>query len=148
MKKKGRPVGWRKNMHSREAQGLAPKTSGSSGTKSKVSVPRPEGQLQEPKYQVYQCKWLSCDAQLHSLDVLKKHVLKVHGKTDLGEEYLCMWRGCADMSDGQHATFEKMPDWLGHVDKERLQPVAWQLGDGPRGGLSGKLVADVKSTCI
>jgi hypothetical protein len=134
IKKKGRPVGWRKDVHSREAQGLTPKKSQSSGTKAKASVPRQEQQLQEPKYQVYKCHWTDCDAQLHSLDVLKKHVLKVHGKSDEENQYPCLWRGCAD----NDTTFEDIPTWLGHVDKEHLQPVAWQLGDGPRGGLSGK----------
>ena len=134
IKTKGRPVGWRKSVHSREAQGLTPKKSQSSGTKAKTSAPRPERQLQEPKYQVYKCRWTDCDAQLHSLDVLKKHVLKVHGKSDEENQYPCLWRGCADKDE----TFEDIPTWLGHVDKEHLQPVAWQLGDGPRGGLSGK----------
>jgi hypothetical protein len=132
IKTKGRPVGWRKNVHSREAQGLTPAKSQSS-TKAKASAPRPEQQLQEPKYQVYKCRWTDCDAQLHSLDVLKKHVLKVHGKSNEENQYPCLWRGCADKDE----TFEDIPAWLGHVDKEHLQPVAWKLGDGPRGGLSG-----------
>jgi hypothetical protein len=132
IKTKGRPVGWRKNVHSREAQGLTPAKSQSS-TKAKTSAPRPVQQLQEPKYQVYKCRWTDCDAQLHSLDVLKKHVLKVHGKSDEENQYPCLWRGCADKDE----TFEDIPAWLGHVDKEHLQPVAWKLGDGPRGGLSG-----------
>jgi len=136
IKTKGRPVGWRKSVHSREAQGLTPKKSQSSGTKAKTSAPRPEQQLQEPKYQVYKCRWTECDAQLHSLDVLKKHVLKVHGKADEEDQYPCLWRGCAD----NDTTFEDIPAWLGHVDKEHLQPVAWRLGDGPRGGLSGKSI--------
>ena len=134
IKTKGRPVGWRKDVHSREAQGLTPKKSQSSNTKTKTSASRPVRQLQEPKYQVYNCRWSDCDAQLHSLDVLKKHVLKVHGKSDEENQYPCLWRGCADSEE----TFDDIPTWLGHVDKEHLQPVAWQLGDGPRGGLSGK----------
>jgi len=134
IKTKGRPVGWRKDVHSRAAQGLPPKQPGSSSTKLKTSASRPERQLQEPKYHVYKCRWSECDAELHSLDNLKKHVLKVHGKSDEENQYLCLWRGCADKDD----TFEDIPTWLGHVDKEHLQPVAWQLGDGPRGGLSGK----------
>jgi hypothetical protein len=136
IKTKGRPVGWRKNVHSREAQGLTPAKSQSSSSKAKTSAPRPEQQLQEPKYQVYKCRWTDCDAQLHSLDVLKKHVLKVHGKSDDENQYPCLWRGCADKDE----TFEDIPTWLVHVDKEHLQPVAWKLGDGPRGGLSGESI--------
>lgn len=138
VKKKGRPLGWRKNVHSREAQGLSPKKSAS---KPKPSIARPESRLQEPKYQVYKCHWLDCDAELHSLEVLKKHVTKVHGRPDTGDQYCCMWRGC-DLNTASSA-FKDISTWLSHVDKEHLQAVAWQLGDGPRGGLSGELLATV-----
>lgn len=138
VKKKGRPVGWRKNVHSREAQGLSPKKSAS---KPKTSITRPERQLQEPKYQVYKCHWFDCGAELHSLEVLKKHVTKVHGRPDTGDQYRCMWRGC-DLNTASSA-FKDISPWLSHVDKEHLQAVAWRLGDGPRGGLSGELLADV-----
>lgn len=139
IKKKGRPVGWRKNVHSREAQGLSPKKSASA--KPKPSTGRLESQLQEPKYQVYRCQWLDCGAELHSLDVLKKHATKLHGRPDAGDQFRCMWRGC-DMNTAA-SSFEDISAWLSHVDKEHLQAVAWRLGDGPRGGLSGELLADV-----
>jgi hypothetical protein len=135
IKKKGRPVGWRKNVHSREAAGLTPKKSLSA--KSKPATARPESQLQEPKYQVYRCKWEECGAELHSLEVLKKHVTKIHGRPNTGDEYHCMWQGCDSAP-----SFKDISDWLGHVDKEHMQPVAWKLGDGPRGGLSGELLFD------
>jgi hypothetical protein len=135
IKTKGRPKGWRKSVHSREAQGLSPKKFQSSGTKAKTPAQR-QLQLQEPKYQIYKCRWTDCDAQLHSMDVLKKHVLKVHGKSDEQHQYPCLWRGCADKDE----IFDDIPTWLGHVDKEHLQPIAWKLGDGPRGGLSGKFI--------
>lgn len=130
VKTKGRPKGWRKAVHSREAQGLTPKKSGSSGTNPKPKAS--PAQLQEPKYQVYACCWSGCKAELHSLEVLKKHVIKVHGRPGVEERFHCQWRGC-DESE----SFEDIADWLAHVDKEHFQPVAWKLGDGPRGGLSG-----------
>lgn len=135
IKKKGRPVGWRKSVHSREAQGLTPKKSLT--TKPKTSTSRPESQLQEPKYQVYKCHWLDCDAQLHSLEVLKKHVTKVHDRQHAEDKYRCRWRGCSSNTDAAFP-FKDISGWLGHIDKEHLQPVAWKLGDGPRGGLSGE----------
>jgi hypothetical protein len=135
IKKKGRPVGWRKSIHSREAQGLSPKKSLSA--KPKLSTPRPEAPLQEPKYQVYKCHWLDCDAQLHSLEVLKKHVTRVHGQSDTEGEYRCRWRGCK-LNTEASTPFKEISAWLGHIDKEHLQAVAWRLGDGPRGGLSGE----------
>jgi hypothetical protein len=140
IKKKGRPVGWRKSVHSREAQGLTPKKFGNA--KPKPSSARPESQLQEPKYQVYKCHWRNCDAELHSLEVLKKHITRVHGGPDPDtKKYRCMWRDCN--LNIANSTFEVISDWLAHVDKEHLQAVAWRLGDGPRGGLSGELLADV-----
>jgi hypothetical protein len=48
-----------------------------------------------------------------------------------------MWQGCDSAP-----SFKDISDWLGHVDKEHMQPVAWKLGDGPRGGLSGELLFD------
>jgi hypothetical protein len=140
IKKKGRPVGWRKNVHSREAAGLTPKKSMSAKPKPsapKPSAPRPESELQEPKYQVYRCHWLHCDAQLHSLEVLKKHVTRVHGQPDSEYEYRCKWRGCR-LNTMEATQFEDISAWLAHIDKEHLQAVAWKLGDGPRGGLSGE----------
>ena len=135
IKKKGRPVGWRKSIHSREAQGLTPKKSLSA--KPKPSAPRAEIQLQEPKYQVYRCQWLDCDAQLHSLEVLKKHVTKVHGHPDVEGEYRCRWRGC-NLNTEASTPFKDISGWLAHIDRDHLQAVAWKLGDGPRGGLSGE----------
>jgi hypothetical protein len=135
IKKKGRPLGWRKNVHSREAAGLTPKKSLSA--KPKPAAPRPGSELQEPKYQVYRCHWLDCDAQLHSLEVLKKHVTKVHGRPEGEDEYRCKWRGCK-LNTEATTPFKDISVWLAHVDKEHLQAVAWKLGDGPRGGLSGE----------
>lgn len=154
IKKKGRPVGWRKSIHSREAQGLTPAKSGSWGSKAKAPTVKQNERLQEPAYQIYKCQWLDCSAELHSLEVLKKHVIKVHGRPDTDGSFHCLWKGCKEANkqaasgrpQSQSAEFEDIADWLLHVDKDHLQPVAWTLGDGPRGGLSGKLVADSSQT--
>lgn len=144
IKKKGRPVGWRKSVHSREAQGLTPAKPGtSSATKPKPNIAKKEARLQEPTYQVYKCRWLGCSAELHSLEVLKKHIIKIHGQASAQDTYPCLWQSCRAKSGGeQSATFDHIDDWLAHVDKDHLQPVAWKLGDGPRGGLSGESDAD------
>ncbi|KAM0717382.1 hypothetical protein Q7P37_007234 [Cladosporium fusiforme] len=139
VKKKGRPVGWRKSVHSREAQGLTPAKPGTSGSKSKAPAVKPNERLQEPTYQIYKCQWNDCSAELHSLEVLKKHVIKVHGRPNADSSFYCSWKGCE--ANGTTA-FEDIADWLFHVDKEHLQPVAWTLGDGPRGGLSEQLESE------
>lgn len=129
IKKRGRPVGWRKNIHSREAAGLAPAKSGSGYKPDRPPAAKQEQQLREPEYQVYKCEWADCRAELHSLDTLKKHIVKVHGKPEKGS-YSCLWSDCQASPE-----FGEIEDWMNHIDKEHLQPIAWKLGDGPRGGL-------------
>lgn len=128
-KKKGRPFGWRKSIHSREAQGLPPIThpSKAAGTLNRTKQTQ---QAPEPKYQIYACKWEKCKAELHNLDNLKKHILKVHEKKSNDGVWECAWQGCDD------GGFADMGEWMGHIDKAHLQPIAWKLGDGPRDGES------------
>ncbi|KAK5136628.1 hypothetical protein LTR08_002642 [Meristemomyces frigidus] len=151
VKTKGRPIGWRKNVHSRQAQGLAPAKPGSSKLRQSY---KPGGEiLKEPKYQVWMCKWEGCRAELHNLETLKKHVVKLHGKpTEEGGMYECLWQGCeaaTELAGGKGkgrasgvAEFASMEGWVGHVDQAHLQPVAWELGDGPRGGMSDHYATD------
>ena len=150
IKKKGRPVGWRKNIHSREAQGLAPAKPGAPRGPHRPAAAK---QLVEPKYQVFKCGWKKCPAELHNLDTLKKHVVKVHGKPNESRRFECHWIGCEESlhstprkgkgkavnEEGELvATFPALARWLEHVDAVHLLPVAWKQGDGPRGGTVGK----------
>ncbi|KAK6431387.1 hypothetical protein LTR95_012451 [Oleoguttula sp. CCFEE 5521] len=138
IKTKGRPKGWRKSVHSREAQGLPPAAAGSkplSGS-GRTSYRPPTQPLQEPEYQVYACKWVGCKAELHSLDTLRKHIVKWHGRPGEDDEYACLWTKCR-VSKGlsRPATFPDITPWVKHVEKEHLEPIAWRLGDGPKSGL-------------
>ncbi|CAK39996.1 hypothetical protein AnigIFM59636_006996 [Aspergillus niger] len=72
-------------------------------------------------YPVFACDWTNCQAQLHNLDGLKKHVFKVHVSQTLN----CAWRGCSFPDALPAAALFK------HVKKEHLEPIAWKLGDGP-----------------
>ncbi|KAF2723782.1 hypothetical protein K431DRAFT_282476 [Polychaeton citri CBS 116435] len=128
VKKKGRPVGWRKSIHSREAHGVTPLPPGQAAKGS--TAKQIARSLQEPHYQVYACQWRHCNAELHNLDNLKKHLIKMHGKMNSVEEYECLWQGCHDFA------FEDLELWLGHVNKQHLEPIAWKLGDGPKGGMT------------
>ena len=145
-KKKGRPFGWRKNVHSREAQGLpkaAPFVPKGPGRPPKVSTPSKQQQEQvlQPHYQVYRCEWAGCKSELHNLDNLKKHLVKLHGRKNAGEgedgEFVCLWEDCAvaKRQGGKVARFAEIEGWVDHVEKEHLQPLKWALGDGPRGGV-------------
>ena len=145
VKKKGRPVGWRKHIHSREAQGLTPAKPGSTALPSRLRQHSSshEPTMQEPHYKAFKCRWADCKAELHNLETLKKHIVKLHGHTDDKGRYECRWRLCAardrrlagrNDGDGGFAVFHDIEIWLSHINSEHLQDVAWRLGDGPRGG--------------
>lgn len=150
IKKKGRPVGWRKSVNSREAQGLTPNKSLSqvkpSRQRQSTGPTAAKEDLVQPEYQVYKCRWTDCTAELDNLDRLKKHVVKLHGGANDEGDFECLWRSCkfagkhvdangkARDGDVGVTSFETMDHWMKHVDKEHLNEVAWKLGDGPRGG--------------
>ncbi|OQO09364.1 hypothetical protein B0A48_04762 [Cryoendolithus antarcticus] len=139
IKTKGRPKGWRKSVHSREAQGLPPAAAGSKPLGSgggRTSYRTPSQPLQEPEYQVYKCEWQECKAELHSLDTLRKHIVKLHGRPGEDDEYACLWTKCkVGKGFDRPAMFPDIAPWVKHVEKEHLEPIAWRLGDGPRSGL-------------
>lgn len=119
-KKRGRPVGWRKNIHgSAQAQSNSD-GNGHSGPRElqfkpaepsalRNSTPReygndpiridsrsPSGPKQSTRYQAFKCKWQGCKAELHNLDTLKKHVSKVHRKAISSSGFIeCHWADCA-----------------------------------------------------
>jgi hypothetical protein len=155
IKKKGRPVGWRKSLHQKGVGVYAGGSGTSAGVPSKSSglqkavssTPKPP----DVKYAVYLCKWKDCKAQLHNLETLTKHLNKLHGKVDEKGRFTCKWADCAksmqtvDQSTGAVKTVQQyhyFPDfalWAKHVKEAHVNPVAWRLGDGPPGGVSGQL---------
>lgn len=168
IKKKGRPVGWRKDVHSKAA--LAARTGETPPVAMKSAPARRQGQTPpnydqvprrrgrpsmknahinanrdpEPTFNVYICEWQDCNAELHNIDTLRKHLIKIHGKkSSEGNYYQCLWRDChqpatADLDLEQNAfSFETMGPWMEHVESQHIMPVAQTLGDGPRAGLSG-----------
>ncbi|KAK5165416.1 uncharacterized protein LTR77_008945 [Saxophila tyrrhenica] len=129
-KKKGRPFGWKKSVHSREAQGLTPAKAGHSirpkPAHANASTPA-AAEPAEPHYQVYRCEWAGCKSALHNLETLKKHIVKVHGRQE-ERQFECDWKGCLE------GTLDGIEPWLAHVDEAHLTPIAWKLGDGPSAG--------------
>lgn len=143
IKKKGRPFGWKKSIHSREAQGLPPKSVTSLPSRKKTATSTPTGSAKkehvvlQPVYQVYKCRWQQCKAELHNFETLKKHIIKVHGLAREGDErFECWWKGCGveERAKGRVLSFDGIEDWLAHVDEEHLAAVRWKLGDGPKAG--------------
>jgi len=118
-KKKGRPVGWRKNIHGSAAAQARPPANGRTGPgpgPSRYVPPQPSTlrhvktgnnepiridsrspsvTKRAPRYQSYRCEWQDCKAELHNLETLKKHVHKVHGKENTEGALECLWGDCA-----------------------------------------------------
>lgn len=175
IKARGRPVGWRRDLHSKEAIAAAaagrPLHSSSSAKKSATAaagsssgtkraaapvnydeVARRRGRPSQPKpqpkqsggpelaFNTYKCEWADCDAKLHNVDTLRKHVLRIHGKKTENGNFECFWEECFEDRSGEFDMpffFDTLEDWLEHVESTHLQPLANKLGDGPRHGLSG-----------
>lgn len=156
VKKKGRPVGWRKSVHSREAQGLTPYGVHGPKTTSKLRQStgvRESSEKVMPHYQVYPCKWKGCSSELDNLEKLKKHTLKLHGEANSEGDYECRWGDCGtgDHIDANNnirpgdegvTSFETLDHWFKHVNKAHIQAIAWKLGDGPRGGSVAEILDD------
>jgi hypothetical protein len=72
-------------------------------------------------YPVFACKWKNCQAELHNLDVLKQHMLKMH----VPHHISCEWAKCPSK---EILAAAKLFD---HVKAQHIDPIAWKLGDGP-----------------
>ncbi|KAJ5194557.1 uncharacterized protein N7498_007995 [Penicillium cinerascens] len=79
-------------------------------------------------YPIYHCKWIDCLAELHNLQALQSHVLKIHIPHNLH----CGWKECADRTPRAAA------DMWEHVTKQHIEKVGWTLGDGPVVPVSGE----------
>jgi hypothetical protein len=117
------------------------------GRPPRVSLPAKQLTRLEPKYLTYKCEWRGCLAELHNLETLNLHVLKVHKKRENGV-FICEWNRCTtsqNMDDRMevssrsgtdtHHQFELEEEWLKHISDEHMQPYAWYMGDGPRSSL-------------
>jgi len=165
-KKKGRPVGWRKAIHGSSAAQQRPAMNGHTGkyTPQQSSALRNVGASEEPsrivsrspsvairatQYQTFKCKWLNCKAELHNLETLRLHVFKVHKKETSRNTLECLWSDCgkevassdpiSNTSLERHTphAFASENAWRQHIQQNHFDPLAWEQGDGPAGGLSG-----------
>lgn len=75
-----------------------------------------------PQYQVFPCKWFGCQSELHNLESLQSHLLKVH----IPHHLTCGWAAC------ENTTPMTAADHWGHVLTAHVRPLAWTLGDGPK----------------
>ncbi|KAI5203867.1 hypothetical protein E4T39_03992 [Aureobasidium subglaciale] len=158
IKRKGRPVGWRKSIHSKAALAAAaggdvPVSSASKASvvqrqsrgqpsyappkqrRTKQANPVVETKEPEVEFNVYKCDWEDCGSELHNIDTLRKHVLKLHGKKTFEGDYECAWFGC--FQEEEVTAFDDMGSWMEHMENVHVKPLSKTLGDGPRSGLSG-----------
>lgn len=144
-KKRGRPVGWRKAIH------------GSAAAQARTHQKPPSCSKTVSKFQedvsssfpIFKCEWQDCDAELHNLDTLRKHIHKVHNKEALHGGLSCLWPNCGESTSSfdhkkgievkkwQRMDFTSDSTWRAHIELNHLGPIAWKLGDGPMSGLSG-----------
>lgn len=137
VRKRGRPVGWRKWMmkgHTGPPANAAP-----------VVAPGAEDDT-EPDYKVYKCEWQDCGTELHNLATLRKHIFKLHSRHRVNGQLACLWQHCSRTKTTTESratspkltrrTFDAAAAWRAHIEASHLKPIAWQLGDGPAGGVS------------
>ena len=148
-KKRGRPKGWKAGLSYAEMRGgVRPK--------SVVRIGRSSRQTQAPDYRLkrrrktttrpdsppprelylalkptftrFLCEWSACQAELHNMDTLRRHVHAVH----LGprqQQHRCLWGKCARKSATQHDGAAALAK---HMEGAHLVPMTWHVGDGPR----------------
>ncbi|RMZ69186.1 C2H2 finger domain-containing [Pyrenophora seminiperda CCB06] len=161
-KKKGRPVGWRKAVHGSAA------AQSSTGVNNKHQPSQPSSLRNErihinsrspsvvPHYPEYKCKWQSCNATLHNLETLQKHVFKVHGREPFYSTFVCRWDDCGkegNLLDPMTNTrlenhppdFNSDDEWRQHIQQNHFSDLSWELGDGPAGGLSDSHDSEVEA---
>ncbi|KAJ5265372.1 hypothetical protein N7524_006390 [Penicillium chrysogenum] len=95
-------------------RGRAPKSVGSN---IEVAIHRE----QPVDYQIFPCKWEGCAAQLHNIDSVRAHVIKVH----IPHSLVCKWKVCGNKTPMAAA------DMFQHLATEHISKIAWELGDGP-----------------
>ncbi|EFW13685.1 hypothetical protein D8B26_002570 [Coccidioides posadasii str. Silveira] len=114
-RQRGRPAGSKNK----------PNATGSVSRAVEVVV-RP-GPYASPLYREYICSWKDCNAKLHNLETLKKHVVKLHVPPS-NHSTPCQWSGCASSRSQHLFGAEELQE---HLDKMHLRPMAWKYGEGP-----------------
>ena len=112
----------------RHKQSEAPKMVGKKQSMVEVSVPMKDS----VSYPVFMCKWKDCHARLHNLSILKTHVMKIH----IPHHLTCEWDGCESAENMAAAKLHE------HIMAQHVEPIAWELGDGPSVRAPGERASD------
>lgn len=128
VRKRGRPPG---------SKNKFPTVAGLREQAIRVNIPPRET---TPTKDKFRCKWRKCNTSLHNLDTLRKHIGRVHRPNSdqiAKEGYTCWWKKCrflAQDNEGAWVTtqaFDHWEDWLKHIEKDHITPIAMKWGDGP-----------------
>ena len=96
---------------------------------------------------IYECHWHMCNAKLHNLPTLRKHISRMHKPENndlIKHGYSCWWKKCQYLKRQEDRTFsatkqfELYADWLDHIERDHLHPIGMDLGDGPSSSIIGK----------
>lgn len=144
--RRGRPKGWRPGMSYAEMRGNQPPPNSTAtsavasqrahrqakpthplltykkrGRQPKPPSPPPQYIYRQlkPRFYVFMCEWKGCNAELHNMDTLRRHLQVVHGG---GKQ--CFWRKCTG-----HETHKNLRV---HLEEKHLVPLSWHVGDGPQ----------------
>lgn len=79
-------------------------------------------------YQIFPCKWEECIAELHNIESVRAHLIKVH----IPHSLVCKWQDCANKTPMAAA------DMFTHLSCEHVSKMAWVLGDGPMVPVTGE----------
>ncbi|OAX77869.1 hypothetical protein ACJ72_07826, partial [Emergomyces africanus] len=80
----------------------------------------------QTSYRTFKCEWKGCDAQLHNLQTLRKHVTRLHIPRDNAAGTSCLWVGCSG-----YWSLSRRDHLVDHVEKIHLSALSWTLGEGP-----------------
>lgn len=143
VRKRGRPPG-SKNKYSNVG---SLKDQAAAMAAVRINIPPRDPHPNPSARENFKCKWRKCSTVLHNLDTLKRHVEKIHSpsKDDLDSEgYTCWWKKCPHLKQSDtgewiatHA-FKRREEWLAHIEREHITPIALKHGDGPSTIHTGK----------
>jgi hypothetical protein len=100
---------------------------------------QPNIPVPETIFHPFLCEWLGCTAELHNLEALRTHIKIVHRKRNENKMLLCQWgkcytkRGILGIVQLNGMQFGRKEDWATHIAETHILPIAWQMGDGPKG---------------
>jgi hypothetical protein len=122
-------------------QQLKPKLSG-------LDIPTPP----DPQFIPFLCEWEGCPAELHNLETLRAHIFTTHNIKRASGTRPCLWTSCSPTREvfnnpkqaprvsDRGFQFKTEDEWQDHINKAHLIPLAWHMGDGPKGTSLGRLL--------